>query len=70
VSSVIEEWRVTGDPGHGYPPYQFIWSTATSADPETPARAFVEMVRDRHDWVDGPNLHYRTVTYSEWRVPA
>lgn len=37
-----EEWRVTGDPGDGFPAYSV------------------------GGWPDGPYLHRRTVTVTEW----
>lgn len=68
-----EEWRVTGDPGHGYPPYEFTWSTWTDPDrdPGQAARAFISEVADhKGGWVDGPHLSRRTVTVTEWEPVA
>lgn len=65
-----EEWRVTGEPGQDYPPYDFVWSTFRGTDhghhPERSARGFIELVRDGPGWVDGPYLSRRTVTATEW----
>lgn len=66
VVTTVEEWRVTGDPGPEFGPYHFVWSSRTGLNPERPARAFMAMVAPRHDWVDGPHLHRRTVTFTEW----
>ena len=76
-AGLFEEWRVTGQPGSGYPPYEYVWSrriTPDLADPEAPARAFVANVETgparsggiRTPWVDGPHLSKRTVVISEW----
>lgn len=67
--TTFEEWRVTGEPGRGYPPYRFTWTADADSygsqcpDPESAARSFVEAVRD---WDNGPHLHRRTVTRTEW----
>ncbi|MBM0235944.1 hypothetical protein JNW88_00380 [Micromonospora sp. ATA32] len=66
----FEEWRVTGDPGGGYPPYEFTWSPMRNphlGDPERGARGFlaaIESVGGR--WADGPHLSRRTVTVTDW----
>lgn len=60
------EWRVTGDPGHGYPPYDFVWSERHGhTDPEDGARRFAAAMVD---WVDGPYLSRRTVREWPWRT--
>jgi hypothetical protein len=66
-----EEWRVTGDPGQGFPPYEFTWSPARNPhlgdDPETGARGFIALLQAHHEtWIDGPHLHKRTVTVTDW----
>lgn len=64
-----EEWRVTGDPGGGWPPYGFTWSAARGpnlGNPEAEARGFVALVASLGGWPDGPHLHRRTVTVTEW----
>lgn len=63
-----EEWRVTGDPGGGFPAYSFTWSPVRGdVDPERTARGFVRLVEDVAEvWADGPHLHRRTVTVTEW----
>lgn len=65
--TTYEEWRVTGDPGEGFPPYTFTWSPygyPATGDAEGEARGFVRMIREAWDtpWTDGPHLHKRTVT--------
>lgn len=62
--SAYEEWRVTGDPGEGYPPYAFTFSPGRGdADPEAAARKFVKLMHAGHGrWLDGPHLHKHTVT--------
>jgi hypothetical protein len=64
-----EEWRVTGDPRDGSEPYEFTWSPFRNphlGDPEVGARGFVRLVRSHEGWTDGPHLHKRTVTVTEW----
>jgi hypothetical protein len=63
-----EEWRVTGEPGPGYPSYAYTWSRRRQpdlVDPEGAARRFVAKMQPT--WDDGPHLHRRTVTIREWR---
>lgn len=70
--STYEEWRVTGTPGKGYPPYSFTWSPGVDRfpradDPEREARGFVALFEDSGTtWADGPHLHKRTVTVTDW----
>lgn len=64
-----EEWRVTGDPGEGFPPYTFTWSPhgySATGDAEGEARGFVRLIREHDNWRDGPHLHTRTVTVTDW----
>lgn len=67
----FEEWRVTGDPGHGFPYYGFTWSPDRNpqlGDPETAARTFVAGIAKLPTrWVDGPHLSMRQVKRSKWR---
>lgn len=78
--TVITEWRVTGQPNesHGvkFPPYTFVWRDNLTYDhrsrregelevtAEDAARNFVKAMGD--SWEEGPFLHKRTVTTSEW----
>jgi hypothetical protein len=67
--TTYSEWRITGDPGEGYPPYTFTFSPQRGDDdPEGSARRFMDLTTDVHHkpWRDGPHLHHRTVTVSEW----
>ena len=72
-----EEWRVTGQPnafrGVEFPPYEFVWSLRINphlGDPEQAAREFVAGMARHADrcgtWTDGPHLHHRTVTVTDW----
>lgn len=62
-----EEWRVTGHPGGNYPLYVFTWSPARGDDdPEGSARGFIKLVESHERWMDGPHLHRRTVTMTDW----
>jgi hypothetical protein len=68
--TTYEEWRVTGEPGQGYRPYSFTWSPSTRPglhDLEGEARGFIALLKDVGEtWIDGPHLHKRTVTVTDW----
>lgn len=69
-NAVFEEWRVTGDPGDGHPPYSFTFSPKRGdADPEDAARNFVALSTQHGWWRDGPHLHRRSVTETPWEAP-
>lgn len=70
-SEKYEEWRVTGIPDFVEIPYDFTWSQKMNkglGDPETQAKRFYKMVKDRNNWRDGPHLFKRTVTLSSWEA--
>jgi len=71
VSEQWDEWRVTGDPGGEFGAYSFIWSKARGDEqPEVPARLLMRRLEDQDEpWKDGPHLHRRTVTVTDW-IPA
>jgi hypothetical protein len=61
--STYEEWRVTGtwdgsDIDH-------VWTPGDDGDAEHGARAMVDFGRTQ-GWEDGPHLHKRTVTRTDW----
>lgn len=66
---VVEEWRITGEPGQGYPHYEFVYR---SNDPRWNGQAELEAriqhaaMADGGTWEDGPHLQHRTVTYGPW----
>lgn len=68
--TTYDEWRVTGT-WQGAP-YEFTWSPKRGhryrgfADPEAEARQFVATTSEL-DWTDGPHLHKRTVTVTDWQ---
>ena len=65
--STYEEWRVTGTTDGD--PYSFTWSPVGPPAwefPERQARGFVAQFRGFDDWTDGPHLHRRTVTVTDW----
>jgi hypothetical protein len=68
--TTYEEWRVTGHPGDGYGLYHFTFSTQRGdTDPEAKARNFVRLILDGNQpWTDGPHLHKRTVTVTDWEA--
>jgi hypothetical protein len=67
-----EEWRVTGEPGQGYPPYSFTFGSPTrlamgeDEDPEASARASIAGIA----WDDGPHLWKRTIIETPWEEVA
>lgn len=69
--TTYEEWRVTGtfnaDIGDEDEPYEFTWSRGY-ADPEAAARNFITLSSGSGlwGWTDGPHLHKRTVTVTDW----
>jgi hypothetical protein len=64
--TTYEEWRVTGTPPtDGFETYECTWSSAHNANAETGARDYVTWARTK-DWPDGPHLHKRTVTVTDW----
>jgi hypothetical protein len=64
---VVHQWRVTGQPDGGFPPYDFAWSSDDRRWPgtaaEVVARGFV--ARATGSWT-GVELLHRTITYSRW----
>lgn len=67
MSTTYEEWRVTGHPGDDFPLYVFTWSPVRGDDdPEHVARGFIKLIQAHGTWSDGPHLHRRTVTVTEW----
>jgi hypothetical protein len=70
--ATYEEWRVTGNPGPGFPPYAFVWTNQPDARgrvtprPDWEALDFVQLMRENDNWADGPHLHRRTVAVTDW----
>jgi hypothetical protein len=66
---VVHQWRVTGQPGGGFPPYDFTWDSSDKRWPgpaaEICARGFI--TRATSIWTDVA-LQHRTITYSPWQV--
>jgi len=65
--TTYEEWRVTGtwdgEPVH----YEFSPTKSPGIDPETGARQVAaQIVGNLLGWTDGPHLHKRTVTVTDW----
>jgi hypothetical protein len=60
-----EEWRVTGTTREGLP-YEFTWSPARHDNPEREAKGYAALMRERGWWTDGPHLHKRIVTVTDW----
>ena len=70
-----EEWRVTGQmadlDGYKVQPYSFTWSkvkTPEYGEPESAARWFLRQLEGKVRWTDGPHLHRRTVTVTDWQA--
>jgi hypothetical protein len=67
--TTYEEWRVTGRIDGD--PYEFTWSPFRNphlGEPEPAARGFIALVASRDAWTDGPHLHKRTVTVTDWEA--
>jgi hypothetical protein len=71
--TTYEEWRVTGRFAHTQPSgsdqYEFTWSPVRNphlGNPERGARDFIRLMHDVERWTDGPHLHKRTVTVTDW----
>lgn len=67
--TTYEEWRVTGT---GVV-VEIVWSKQRGhANPEASARAFIERELKYAPtlWTDGPHLHKRTVTVTDWEAVA
>ncbi len=56
--TTYEEWRVTGTPG--------LRPHTSTFGSEGEARAFVERATVVGGWTDGPHLHRRNVTVTDW----
>jgi hypothetical protein len=68
TGTVVHEWRVIGDPGPGFPPYDFTWRSEgpepSENEAEQNARTFLTLIGET--WNRPPSLAHRTVTYSPW----
>jgi hypothetical protein len=62
--STYEEWRVTGTDDDGRR-INGTWILGLNNDPEPEARTYASWARTQ-GWTDGPHLHKRTVTVTEW----
>ena len=63
--TTYEEWRVTGTWGRG--PFEKTFTADEGYDePKVYARAFVDRQANDPNWTDGPHLHKRTVTVTDW----
>lgn len=65
-TEAFTEWRVTGEPGPGYPSYTFVYSPDRNprlGDPETAAR---EAMNVPIPWTAGPHLSMRWVVRGPW----
>jgi hypothetical protein len=56
--STYEEWRVTGTPR--------LLSMSWNFPDEAEARRFISNAIAPSAWTDGPHLHKRTVTVTDW----
>ena len=80
---VRTEWRVTGQPnsvkGMEFPPYTFVWrddlywdgrSRRSDKDEVTAEQAARNFCAKMTEWEEGPFLHKRTVTTTDWEGQA
>lgn len=63
--TTYEEWRVTGTCS-GYRIDKTFLPEEGYDEPEADARTFIARQAGNAGWTDGPHLHKRTVTVSEW----
>ena len=65
--TTYEEWRVTGTWDGERVQYDFSPTKSPGIDPETGARQVAaQIVGNLLGWTDGPHLHKRTVTATDW----
>ena len=68
--STYEEWRVTGTYVECLPitgtSHLAIFSGKKLADPERQAREWMAAAVKVEPFADGPHLHHRTVTVTDW----
>jgi hypothetical protein len=59
-----EEWRVTGTPKRRRS--EWVFSGEQFDNPEADARRLIANATAPCAWTDGPHLHKRTVTVTDW----
>lgn len=62
--TTYEEWRVTGTPR--LRTIEQTYSAEDYTDPEQAARIYISNAIVGSGWTDGPHLHKRTVTVTDW----
>lgn len=64
----FDEWRLTGNPGHGYPPYDF-----TGREPINIAKVrdlWTKIQSGERDWTDAKlTMRHVTIARTEWAEP-
>lgn len=63
--TTYEEWRITGSDEYGGRLADVLFTSTEDGDAEARARSFADWARAKH-WTDGPHLHKRTVTVTDW----
>lgn len=66
--TTYDEWRVTGTPLRRS--VEQTYSGEDFTDPEGAARWYMAAATGPAPWVDGPHLHRRTVTVTDWELAA
>lgn len=64
--TTYDEWRVTGTPLRRS--VEQTYSGEDFTDPEGAARWYMAAATGPAPWVDGPHLHRRTVTVTDWEL--
>jgi hypothetical protein len=64
-AEVTEEWRVTGDAGEPYGPYDFTWYPGLWGNPEVEAREFTRRIAVQGSIKD-MELTHRTIITGPW----
>jgi hypothetical protein len=62
--TTYEEWRVTGTFVNGYTNREGLYELTFTE--EDKARSCLGFVRECEAWTDGPHLHKRAVTVTDW----
>ena len=63
--TTYEEWRVTVTTEHNAPVKGVMFTPEDPGDAEARAQSFANWARYQ-GWTDGPHLHKRTVTVTDW----
>ena len=63
--TVIHEWRVTGQLGDEFDPYEYTWRSSDPAWPDAEAAAWAFVDKLTGEWTD-VRVQHRTITATPW----